>query len=222
MTGVYGTTGARYPMPCMFVMSSNAKEAKDFQIDPAFFVGLPVVRVKYADSVLTSDYPSHVAVRHSGSVDTYLWHEVNRAVYIPCFTSKISVKHVRDPITKKLISGPLVCKTDGGPDRLSKEAESINFQQEMAAMGVQILLSLQMGLLLPLKWISCTQSSSQGVRTARFVLPVLRWQSVQLQGRNMPKKQKSEPAKGWTVWRRVVRATARLLVRRRVGGVHAI
>ena len=144
-TGVYGTTGAGYPMPCMFVMSSNAKEATDFQIDPAVCVGLPVVRAKYADNVLTSDYPSHVAVRHSGSVDTYLWHELNRAVYIPCFAGKISVEPVRDPITKKLISGPIVCKTDGGPGRLSKEAESIDFREEMAAMGVHILLSLPNG-----------------------------------------------------------------------------
>ena len=95
-TGVYGTTGAGYPMPCMFVMSSNAKEAKDFQIDPAVCVGLPVVRAKYADNVLSSDYLSHVAIRHSGSVDTYLWHELNRAVYIPCFAGKIPVEPVHD------------------------------------------------------------------------------------------------------------------------------
>ena len=100
-------------MCCVQLTSSNAKEAKDFQIDPAVCVGLPVVRAKYADSVLTSDYPSHVAVCHSGFVDTYLWRELNRAVYIPCFTGKISVEPVCDPITKKLISGPLVCKTDG-------------------------------------------------------------------------------------------------------------
>ncbi len=183
-------------MPCMFVMTSNAKEATDFKIDPAVCVGLPVVRAKYADNVLTLDYPSHVAVRHSGSVDTYLWHELNRAVYIPCFAGKISVEPMHDPITKKLISGPLVCKTDGGPDRLSKEAESINFQQEMAAMGVQILLSLQMGLLLPLKWISCTQSSSQGERTARFVSPVLRWRSVQLQEETCRRNEKASRRKG--------------------------
>jgi len=129
----------------MFVMTSNAKEATDFKIDPAVCVGLPVVRAKYADNVLTLDYPSHVAVRHSGSVDTYLWHELNRAVYIPCFAGKISVEPVRDPITKKLISGPIVCKTDGGPGRLSKEAERIDFQEKMAAMGVHILLSLPNG-----------------------------------------------------------------------------
>ena len=44
-----------------------------------------------------------------------------------------------------IISGPIVCKTDGGPGRLSKEAESIDFREEMAAMGVHILLSLPNG-----------------------------------------------------------------------------
>jgi hypothetical protein len=124
---VYGTTGTGYPMPCMFVLGSNAKEAKDFQIKPAVCVGLPVICAKYADNVLTSDYPFHVAVCHSKSVDMYLWHKLNHAVYIPCFVGKISVEPMHDPITKKLISSLLVCKTDRGPGRLSKEVESIDF-----------------------------------------------------------------------------------------------
>jgi hypothetical protein len=127
MTGVYASTHVGYPMPCVFVMSSNAKELKDFQINPAVCVGLPVVRAKYANNVITLDYPSHVAICHSGSVDTCLRHKLNRAAYVPCFKGKISAEPVRDPITKKLISGPVVCKTDGGLGRLSMEAESINF-----------------------------------------------------------------------------------------------
>ena len=198
-TGVYGTTGAGYPMPCMFVMSSYAKEAKDFHIDPAVCVGLPVMRAKYANNVLTSEYLSHVAVRHSGSVDTYLWHELNCAVYIPCFAGKISVEPVHDPITKKLISGPLVCKTDGGPGRLSKEAESIDFREEMAAMGVHILhgtaATADMDQLYSKFKPRCKDS------TIRVTGAKLRWQSVQPQGRSMPRKRNSEPAKGWTAWR---------------------
>ena len=45
-------------------------------------------------------------------------------------------------MTKKLISGPLVVKTDAGPGRLSKEAESVLFREQMAEKGVHILLSL--------------------------------------------------------------------------------
>ena len=144
-TGVYGTTGAGYSLPPMYVFSSNAKDPEDFQIEGTVCEGLPVVQAKYADDVCFASYPSHVAVRHTGSVDTSLWHELNRAVYIPCFKGKISAEPVRDPVTLKLISGPLVVKTDAGPGRLSKEAESIDFRTEMAAMGAHILLSLPNG-----------------------------------------------------------------------------
>ena len=52
---------------------------------------------------------------------------------------------VRDPITKKLIPGPFIKKTDGGPGILSKEAESIDFSENCAAEGAQIILSLPNG-----------------------------------------------------------------------------
>jgi hypothetical protein len=68
--GVYGTTGAGYPMPCLFVMSSTAKEVENFQINPAVCMGLPLVRARYDDDVACMDYPSHIAVRHMSSVDT--------------------------------------------------------------------------------------------------------------------------------------------------------
>ena len=51
----------------------------------------------------------------------------------------------RDPVTNVLIAGPLVIKTDGGPGRLSRESASIEFRDEMAAMGVHIVLSLPNG-----------------------------------------------------------------------------
>ncbi len=41
-----------------------------------------------------------------------------------------------------MISGPLIIKTDAGPGRLSKEASSIEFREQMVAKGVHILLSL--------------------------------------------------------------------------------
>ena len=144
-TGMYGTTGAGHSLPLMFLFSSGAKVPEDFQIKDAVCEGLPVVRSKYADNVLFAKHPYHVAVCHMGSVDTSLWHELNRVVYIPCFKGKISVEPVRDPVTLKLISRPVVTKTDAGPGHLSKEAESIDFRTEMAVMGVHILHSLPHG-----------------------------------------------------------------------------
>ena len=60
-------------------------------------------------------------------------------------TGEISPLPVRDPITKKLITGPLIKKTDGGPGRLPKAAECIYFRKKYAAEGAHILLSLTNG-----------------------------------------------------------------------------
>ena len=46
------------------------------------------------------------------------------------------------PATKASCKGPLIVKTDNGPGRLSKEAESIEFREEMAQLGVFIVLGL--------------------------------------------------------------------------------
>ena len=43
---------------------------------------------------------------------------------------------------KKLITGPLIKKTDNGPGRLSEEDESIDFRKKYAAEGVHIILLL--------------------------------------------------------------------------------
>ena len=59
---------------------------------------------------------------------------------------KISPLPVHDPITKKLITGPLIEKTDGRPNRLSKEAENIDFRKKYAAEGVHIILSIPNGM----------------------------------------------------------------------------
>ena len=47
-----------------------------------------------------------------------------------------------NPVTMKLILGPLIVKTYLGPGRLSKEADSILFCKQMAALGMHILLLL--------------------------------------------------------------------------------
>ena len=84
-------------------------------------------------------YTSYISVRLKGSMDTGLWHQLLRSIYTPLYEGRISLEPIRDPLTNKLISGPLIVKTDGGPGRLSKEANSMDFREQMAAMGVHIL-----------------------------------------------------------------------------------
>jgi hypothetical protein len=56
-----------------------------------------------------------------------------RVYGINCFEGRISPEPIRNPLTNKLISGPLIIKTDAGPGRLSKETSSIEFREQMAA-----------------------------------------------------------------------------------------
>lgn len=128
-------------MPPLYILSSKAKDANNFGFDPAVYNTLPTVNAKYADATIKERFP-YCSVRSLGSMDTSLWHILHREIYLPCFENKISKEPVRDPVTKKLISGPLIVKTDAGPGRLSIEADSIDFRTEMADMGVHILLSL--------------------------------------------------------------------------------
>jgi hypothetical protein len=87
-------------------------------------------------------------------MDTGLWHQLIHAIYTPLFEGRILSTPIRDPLTKKLLSGPLIVKTDLGPGRLSKEAKSMEFCEQMAMRGVHIFLSLPNGT-------SCTAEMDQ-------------------------------------------------------------
>ena len=78
-------------------------------------------------------------------MDTPLWLGYNRTNVMIPYAGKISPTPVQDPVTKKLITGPLIEKTDAGPGRLSSEGASIEFREAFQAMGVHILLSLPNG-----------------------------------------------------------------------------
>ncbi len=48
-------------------------------------------------------------------MDTGLWNQLVRDVYTPCFKGRISPEPICDPLTNKLIAGPLIIKTDAEP-----------------------------------------------------------------------------------------------------------
>jgi hypothetical protein len=138
---VYGTTLRGEPLIPLYILSTGSLREEDYRIDSRVCEGLPTVVAAYgADE--EACYSSAICVRHKGSMDTGLWHQLIRDVYTPCFEGRISPEPIRNPLTNKLISGPLIIKTDAGPGRLSKEASSIEFREQMAAKGVHILLSL--------------------------------------------------------------------------------
>ena len=143
-TGVYGYTLAGEVLPPIYILSTGSKNELNFKFDPAVCNGLPMVTAKHAGNKVKA-WPSCVAVRPKGSMDTPLWHDLNKNVFLKCFKGKISPVPVRDPITKKLIRGPLMSNTDSGPGRLATQAGSLEFRSEMAVVGLFILLSLPNG-----------------------------------------------------------------------------
>ncbi len=82
---------------------------------------------------------SYICVQHKGSMDMGLWHQLLWSIYIPLFHGHIWPKQNRDPITNKLLSRPLIVKTESGSGRLLKEANSLDFCEQLATIGVHIL-----------------------------------------------------------------------------------
>ena len=110
--------------------------------------GFLMVSAKYGQDEERT-HPSMVAIQRKGSMDTGLWHhQLCRDCYMKCYKDHISPELVWDPAPGKLLKGPLIVKTDVGPGRLSWDAESIDFCEELARVGVYILLSLPTGIFL--------------------------------------------------------------------------
>ena len=78
-------------------------------------------------------------------MDTPLWLGYNRTNVLIPYAGKISPTPVRNPVTKKLITGLLIEKTDTGPGRLSFEGAIIEEREAFQAIGVHVLLSIPNG-----------------------------------------------------------------------------
>ena len=48
-------------------------------------------------------------------METTLWHDLHCDVYLEIYTGRLLPEPIRDPTTCKLLSGPLIVKTDSGP-----------------------------------------------------------------------------------------------------------
>ncbi len=142
-TGVYTVNLAGEVLPPLYIMDSKAKEQENFKIDPRICIGLPEVVGMYGLTTQTR-FSSFVSVRPKGSMDTGLWTKFNDTLIVPCYPN-MAREVTRCPVTNKILSGPLILKTDAGPGRLSKDAESWEFCERMHEKGLVILLGLPNG-----------------------------------------------------------------------------
>ena len=168
-TGVYGTTLRGMPLPPLYILSTASQKEEDYKTDPRVCVGLPTVIASYGAAVETL-YSSYICVRSKGPMDTGLWQQLIRAIYTPLFEGRISPTPIRDPLTNKLLSGPLIVKTDSGPGQLSKEAKSMEFREQMATRGVHIFCLCLTAPHALQRWISCLKGSSRPVQRVHFEL----------------------------------------------------
>jgi len=142
-TGVYAVNLAGEVLPPLYIYDSKAKKEENFAVDPEIVERLPKVAGRYG-LLKKTEFGSFVSVRRKGSMDTSLWAKFNEEVILPCYPN-VAKKVTRCPITHKILSGPLIVKTDAGPGRLAKEAESWEFRERMNEKGVVILLGLPNG-----------------------------------------------------------------------------
>ena len=131
-------------LPPLYIFETNSKIPENFKIDPQVCDGLPVVSGMFGQDEMRS-YTSKVSVRKKGSMDISICSVYNRQCVLHPIRGGGSPLPVCDTITRKLITGPIIKKTDGGTGRLSKEAGSIDFREDYAAEWAHILLLLTNG-----------------------------------------------------------------------------
>ena len=111
ITGLYGTNAGGESMPPVYIFSTSAQDAENFQIKAHWADGLPTVRGYYGKDTI-GEYPSYVCVRKSGCTDHELIVQLFKQVYLPLYPNRAKVAK-RDN-TGRLIEGPIVPKEDGG------------------------------------------------------------------------------------------------------------
>jgi hypothetical protein len=138
--GVYGTTLCGKPLPPLYILSMASLQEDDYRVDPCICKGLPIVAASYGSKAVQI-HSSSICMRHKGSMDAGLWHQLVWDLYIPLYEGCILPEPICNSVMMKLILGPLIVKTDSGPGRLSKEVDSIQFCKQMAGLDTNILLS---------------------------------------------------------------------------------
>ncbi len=104
ITGVYAFTLRGEPLPPMYIFSTKAECEDNMKYSPDVCEGLPLVEANYAQDTIFN-HPSITVLRKKGSMDTSLWHELHRSVYLTCgYKGRLSPEAVRDPLTNKLIT----------------------------------------------------------------------------------------------------------------------
>ncbi len=140
VTGVYATNAAGEALPPMFIFDSGAKLEKNFRVKVQWLQGLPVVTGRFGCPTQIEE-SSFCSVRTRGSMDDTLFIDYIERVVLPLYPN-ISKTAEFDPVTGKLLCGPVVLKVDSGPGRIVASEQSITKRAELLEKGLYILMGL--------------------------------------------------------------------------------
>ena len=123
VTGVYATNAAGESLPPMYIFDSGAKFEDNFQVQMQWLDGLPSVTGRFGcpEEIESGSFYS---VRSHGSMDDSLLNDYINQVILPLYPN-ISKTAAFNPITGKLLHGPVILKLDSGPGRIIASYNSI-------------------------------------------------------------------------------------------------
>ena len=140
VTGVYATNAGGEALPPLYIFDSGAKIETNYRIKLSWLDGLPIVTGRFGcpDRV---EVASFYSVRAKGSMDDSLFNDYIERVVLPLYPN-IAKEARFDPISGKLLCGPVILKVDSGPGRIIATMESITKRAEFLEMGLLILMGL--------------------------------------------------------------------------------
>jgi hypothetical protein len=140
VTGVYATNAAGESLPPLYIFDSGAQFDDNFRVKVEWLKGLPKVEGRYGcPTLIESD--SFCAVRQRGSMDDKLLNDYISNVIMPLYPN-LSKATAFDPITGKLLHGPVILKIDSGPGRIVATLVSLEQRAALFQKGLIILAGL--------------------------------------------------------------------------------
>ena len=140
MTGVYATTGAGEAVPPMYIFDSGAKNEANFRVKLGWVENLPVITGRFGCPTMVEQH-SFFSVRSKGSMDDTLLNNYIEQVIFPPYSNMAKVAEF-DPVTGRLLKGPVLLKLDAGPGQIVASEEVIVKQAEYFEKGLTIVMGL--------------------------------------------------------------------------------
>jgi hypothetical protein len=124
----------------MYIFDSGAKNEANFRVKLGWVENLPVITGRFGCPTMI-EQDSFFSVRSRGSMDDTLLNDYIERVIFPLYPNMAKVAEF-DPVTGRLLKGPVLLKLDAGPGRIVASEEIILKRAEYFEKGLTILMGL--------------------------------------------------------------------------------